>query len=113
RSRLSISVFWLTLRLVPRSTLFPYTTRSRSVRRRADLPRAAALQQGERPLAGPVAALRQVPVQLTGEPSAVRVTRRGLGHWAGRSEEHTSELQSRENLVCRLLLQKKKNSVEQ
>src|SRR5690606_39801026 len=38
-------------------------------------------------------------------------TRRRLGPRGGRSEEHTSELQSRENLVCRLLLEKKKNNV--
>src|SRR5436309_5091432 len=44
------------------------------------------------------------------EPPVSRPDRRPLGTTNGRSEEHTSELQSRENLVCRLLLEKKKDS---
>src|SRR5436309_13029908 len=80
-------VFFLMIRRPPRSTLFPYTTLFRSPRR------AAHSRLGRPPRA---AVLR---VRARGRPrSAPR-----------RSEEHTSELQSRENLVCRLLLEKKKN----
>src|SRR6266576_7251947 len=74
------------IRRPPRSTLFPYTTLFRS-RLGSGLPVAL------RPWAPPVA-----------EPP-VRVGARGA---APRSEEHTSELQSRRDLVCRLLLEKKK-----
>src|SRR5256885_11474683 len=70
------------IRRPPRSTLFPYTTLFRSV-------------QLERRVAGQHLALR--PADL-----------RELRLEAGRSEEHTSELQSPCNLVCRLLLEKKK-----
>src|SRR5436309_11418980 len=70
----------------PRSTLFPYTT----------LFRSAAIQR------------RHVPPLY---PSVSRECARGrtLACLSPRSEEHTSELQSRENLVCRLLLEKKKH----
>src|SRR5688572_32261102 len=70
------------IRRPPRSTLFPYTTLFRSQPQRGRMP-----------------SQRQT-AQL-----------RGLGHGrCGRSEEHTSELQSQSNLVCRLLLEKKKTS---
>src|SRR2546429_7064626 len=84
------------IRRPPRSTLFPYTTLFRSH-----------------------AGIRDVPLQPAGarsheqdpeEPYALRVAD-GLELRAGtRSEEHTSELQSRLHLVCRLLLEKKKNT---
>src|SRR2546430_8679603 len=76
------------IRRPPRSTLFPYTTLFRSVRRglRGAAPR---LDRVARPTAGR------------------RLFR--LRHAPTRSEEHTSELQSQSNLVCRLLLEKKKN----
>src|SRR5215475_15941147 len=74
------------IRRPPRSTLFPYTTLFRS--RRAG-PRATTASP---PAPAPTA--RRSP----GTPGAA----------LPRSEEHTSELQSRENLVCRLLLEKKK-----
>src|SRR3712207_7069236 len=83
------------IRRPPISTLFPYTTlfRSRQHRDRRDDERH--LQQRERTGAAP-----GLPVEvLRRETTAVR------GH---RSEEHTSELQSRQYLVCRLLLEKKK-----
>src|SRR5256885_10249869 len=70
------------IRRPPRSTLFPYTTLFRSHR------------QWHRP--GPAGSADR----------ALRLNRSGLA----RSEEHTSELQSPCNLVCRLLLEKKKNS---
>src|SRR5436309_11560726 len=68
------------IRRPPRSTLFPYTTLFRS----RDHMRALPLDRGQR--------------GGTGDRPAAR------------SEEHTSELQSRENLVCRLLLEKKKKN---
>src|SRR3712207_8649197 len=95
------------IRRPPRSTLFPYTTLFRS---------------------------KTVELMLGGMPSRVRRTRRSTmtrkivvagsgfaGMWAAisaaraialaRSEEHTSELQSRQYLVCRLLLEKKKQTI--
>src|SRR3712207_8645111 len=89
------------IRRPPRSTLFPYTTLFRSAVR-----------------AQPVLHLHDLPrlrqVDLLGEAHQPRVgpARRGHpGHVDGlRSEEHTSELQSRQYLVCRLLLEKKKKN---
>src|SRR5438477_8989741 len=71
--------FFLMIRRPPRSTLFPYTTLFRSPR--------SYLQRHWWPRGGPPC----IPAS------------------SGRSEEHTSELQSHVNLVCRLLLEKKKN----
>src|SRR5256885_7209063 len=80
------------IRRPPRSTLFPYTTLFRS--------RAATTRQ--RP-AGWVTR----PVRVRGVERVVEATR-AAGAGGARSEEHTSELQSPCNLVCRLLLEKKK-----
>src|SRR5207302_9556595 len=88
------------LRPPPRSTLFPYTTLFRSVRNRLqDLPpdRRRRERDAEIPTGGD---RREAGGPRTNPP------RRGQR----RSEEHTSELQSRENLVCRLLLEKKKKT---
>src|SRR5207302_3071595 len=75
-------VFLLMLRHAPLPTLFPYTTLFRS------------------------------PVQLCTHPLALLPIRNARQrHGSNRSEEHTSELQSRENLVCRLLLEKKNGVV--
>src|SRR2546422_4570441 len=74
--------FFLMIRRPPRSTLFPYTTLFRSQRRKLVQPGIAAQQ---------LLGLRRATELL-------------------RSEEHTSELQSRLHLVCRLLLEKKKKS---
>src|SRR5438309_3832937 len=82
------------LRRPPRSTLFPYTTLFRSPRRRA----AGRGRQEVRP------ARRRCGRQRR---------RRGSGRPEVRSEEHTSELQSQFHLVCRLLLEKKKNTTKQ
>src|SRR3712207_9050623 len=83
--------FFLMIRRPPRSTLFPYTTLFRSV---------------------PV--LRQTLVGVVEVPVVERVAHREAGDdrggQLGRSEEHTSELQSRQYLVCRLLLEKKKHT---
>src|SRR2546429_7217209 len=76
------------IRRPPRSTLFPYTTLFRSIITPEQLERALKAQRD----AGPSARLGSTLVQL-----------------GFRSEEHTSELQSRLHLVCRLLLEKKKD----
>src|SRR3712207_8838001 len=90
------------IRRPPRSTLFPYTTLFRSWGGDADGPLARQLpRQGERPRAH---GEHHVPLRL--RPRA-RLWRARLRRQ--RSEEHTSELQSRQYLVCRLLLEKKKN----
>src|SRR5436309_14155524 len=86
--------FFLMIRQPPRSTLFPYTTLFRS--RRGS---SARRQSGRRITATAISARRRSPVD------SVEIA-------VARSEEHTSELQSRENLVCRLLLEKKKNKHE-
>src|SRR3712207_7512699 len=88
------------IRRPPRSTLFPYTTLFRS---RAGHPRP---RRGHRAQAGPRdPAARRRRGRL--ERRSARAGRTGL-ITKGRSEEHTSELQSRQYLVCRLLLEKKK-----
>src|SRR2546422_3269955 len=88
--------FFLMIRRPPRSTLFPYTTLFRSLvaeHAHQSLPRAR----------------RGVVAQRVGEhPRPVRVVRHVEDPFPPRSEEHTSELQSRLHLVCRLLLEKKK-----
>src|SRR3712207_7955028 len=90
--------FFLMIRRPPRSTLFPYTTlfRSSAEAEPRRLTAACSTRQTEsrrRPAA-------QLPRLAAREPARLRV----------RSEEHTSELQSRQYLVCRLLLEKKKNA---
>src|SRR3712207_6940352 len=89
------------IRRPPRSTLFPYTTLFRSFPLRA---RPLPARQGDRPgRRGRVArahAAREHPAVAQGRAAWPRGR-------AERSEEHTSELQSRQYLVCRLLLEKK------
>src|SRR2546430_8999539 len=88
------------IRRPPRSTLFPYTTLFRShAEQRGVAPRRAA--QRAYLLFGEIVA-----------PGAAAHRRERAGQRAldGRSEEHTSELQSQSNLVCRLLLEKKKKT---
>src|SRR3712207_8996189 len=82
------------IRRPPRSTLFPYTTLFRSLR--PGLP-----AHSRRPRAV------DQPADVRGVQDGVRFRRHGA-RAGDRSEEHTSELQSRQYLVCRLLLEKKK-----
>src|SRR3712207_6984812 len=93
--------FFLMIRRPPRSTLFPYTTLFRSRGGQARLDR----EHLERPPAHPEARLSRLLGQQGrhAEPHADARAR-------VRSEEHTSELQSRQYLVCRLLLEKKKHN---
>src|SRR2546421_8875222 len=94
--------FFLMIRRPPRSTLFPYTTLFRSHR----------TSRSQRSCS---------PPRSTQPPSRRRAVAMELSRWTGgcqcslhmelvtdRSEEHTSELQSRSDIVCRLLLEKKK-----
>src|SRR5690242_20894058 len=92
------------IRRPPRSTLFPYTTLFRSAGRIRGRVRA---RPGVEHHAGDRAALRGRR-QDRARTHSGRVSPRVRRERAGRSEEHTSELQSHVNLVCRLLLEKKK-----
>src|SRR5947209_9434044 len=78
-----VDFFFLLVRRPPSSTLFPYTTLFRSCTRRPP------------------------PFRAGSTPSRQPARRRGSACARSRSEEHTSELQSRQYLVCRLLLEKK------
>src|SRR5216683_5821801 len=84
--------FFLMIRRPPRSTLFPYTTLFRSP---APPPRSLP--------SAPWTASRWAPAARARSPCG----------WRRRSEEHTSELQSRSDLVCRLLLEKTKHVIQQ
>src|SRR3712207_7762147 len=97
--------FFLMIRRPPRSTLFPYTTLFRSAR-----PREHALVADAPADLGPQE-LEQLELALVarGEIDVPALRRdRAMVAAVPRSEEHTSELQSRQYLVCRLLLEKKK-----
>src|SRR2546430_8824530 len=85
--------FFLMIRRPPRSTLFPYTTLFRS-RAHVVLPQWS------------------IPMQIGAKQVVVTGRVRWVPGPIGRSEEHTSELQSQSNLVCRLLLEKKKTRNE-
>src|SRR2546430_9068192 len=84
-----LSFFFLMIRRPPRSTLFPYTTLFRSIP-----------SHGRPPTVFPPSSDRG---SFSSPPTSLRTT-------CTRSEEHTSELQSQSNLVCRLLLEKKKTN---
>src|SRR3712207_8590540 len=101
------------IRRPPKSTLFPYTTLFRSVRAVVDggaqllvvqTNNATYMGTGQVEQQFAIARLRAIE---TGR-YAVVVATNGV---SGRSEEHTSELQSRQYLVCRLLLEKKKKRI--
>src|SRR3712207_8331057 len=94
------------IRRPPRSTLFPYATLFRSDKRR-ELVEVAPLRLNRPEVSAAIERLSPARNVLNAEnhPHVV-----GLG--GGRSEEHTSELQSRQYLVCRLLLEKKKRLLD-
>src|SRR2546427_1896070 len=81
------------IRRPPRSTLFPYTTLFRSVPGAAPVGHQPTSRRDSSPWSSPT------------------YRRSSLSLRSSRSEEHTSELQSQSNLVCRLLLEKKKNKI--
>src|SRR2546423_12633004 len=87
--------FFLMIRRPPRSTLFPYTTLFRSLHRRG------AFRPAAHDLGGPFLMATITFDHVTKQFDETRAV--------NRSEEHTSELQSLAYLVCRLLLEKKKN----
>src|SRR3712207_8717766 len=93
--------FFLMIRRPPRSTLFPYTTLFRSISAAAAILRAF------------YETLDGASLEATLEKATLDLGKPGrdptFGYGLIRSEEHTSELQSRQYLVCRLLLEKKKN----
>src|SRR2546422_3124869 len=93
------------IRRPPRSTLFPYTTLFRSL---LLLARRERLRMGLRPLEAFLQLLLGLLHELERLCAMTVVVVGGLLERAERSEEHTSELQSRLHLVCRLLLEKKK-----
>src|SRR2546429_3021476 len=94
---INLFFFFLMIRRPPRSTLFPYTTLFRS---RCDM-----------------CEILQMPVTLKKRAGKRKIksqkkqSLKNWNQWSWRSEEHTSELQSRLHLVCRLLLEKKKNTL--
>src|SRR3712207_7916183 len=101
------------IRRPPRSTLFPYTTLFRSIAAAHDPATRATLValKGEGAIANAKLAYEVFGQSIAGARWA-RLAAYGAHVqrplWASRSEEHTSELQSRQYLVCRLLLEKKK-----
>src|SRR3712207_7319620 len=100
------------IRRPPRSTLFPYTTLFRSYRRTHDpfVALSFAAAATERLLIGTSVCLviEHDPIVLAKQVASLDVLSGGRFVFGVRSEEHTSELQSRQYLVCRLLLEKKK-----
>src|SRR2546427_3558314 len=94
------------IRRPPRSTLFPYTTLFRSTQPGRGLPRVQAADQD--PFADERRVLRRRALVVERQRAAEAGRGAVVSHV--RSEEHTSELQSQSNLVCRLLLEKKKNT---
>src|SRR2546427_2688968 len=96
------------IRRPPRSTLFPYTTLFRSAAMLASMLRADGRRVGL--YTSPHLVSFRERIRVDGEAIAEDDVADGFDAIATlRSEEHTSELQSQSNLVCRLLLEKKKN----
>src|SRR2546430_9231905 len=88
------------IRRPPRSTLFPYTTLFRSEK--------TIVRVGDAAIGGDELAIIAGPCAIESHAQAFAVAEAVRRSGAPRSEEHTSELQSQSNLVCRLLLEKKK-----
>src|SRR3712207_8785189 len=99
------------IRRPPRSTLFPYTTRCRSLAPRCRLVASWGWSRSQGLGCSPIKAARELGLErreTVRSLSAARVGNLRRAVPSTRSEEHTSELQSRQYLVCRLLLEKKK-----
>src|SRR3712207_7086090 len=101
----SLFFFFLMIRRPPRSTLFPYTTLFRSFKR--------FIQRVEYLSGAPTMGVVGLKAGIYGGSgyAGAELVRLLAGHPEVRSEEHTSELQSRQYLVCRLLLEKKKKKI--
>src|SRR3712207_7558858 len=97
---LSCVFFFLMIRRPPRSTLFPYTTLFRSSHEHQAAPESRHAIEHR---------FLRVRHEAKLDHLVDELAREGIGRT--RSEEHTSELQSRQYLVCRLLLEKKKKKV--
>src|SRR3712207_7768130 len=98
---MSFTFFFLMIRRPPRSTLFPYTTLFRSAIVLETLTGIKVIP-GMKPLSEGIKTVGDIAIILAGAYPLVHVITKVF-----RSEEHTSELQSRQYLVCRLLLEKK------
>src|SRR3712207_8859154 len=100
------------IRRPPRSTLFPYTTLFRSQRSIQWMGHLKMMGATQPFLSGAISKTVNMPSDASVEDiekAYIEAWRLGLKAVAVRSEEHTSELQSRQYLVCRLLLEKKKS----
>src|SRR5688572_30984322 len=96
------------IRRPPRSTLFPYTTLFRSQRLRFSISVGPKSTSAFTP--SPSNTRRGKSIRLDAGPNEYEKSWSGHSPPLSRSEEHTSELQSQSNLVCRLLLEKKKDN---
>src|SRR3712207_8093052 len=100
------------IRRPPRSTLFPYTTLFRSWEKEAPGPAKPPVRRDYETVGYAIAGRAELTIEgqtVLLEPANSWVVPKGAEHsYRIRSEEHTSELQSRQYLVCRLLLEKKK-----
>src|SRR3712207_7159172 len=96
------------IRRPPRSTLFPYTTlfRSKALDRTPNKVKRGIFQGIKAP--HDMTSVQAGEIEAVHKVTTDHVYRQQLVPVEGRSEEHTSELQSRQYLVCRLLLEKKK-----
>src|SRR5205085_4841831 len=108
----SLHFFFLIIRRPPRSTLFPYTTLFRSHGAEKDTPQPAGgnTRADDATLGSP--RWRNNELAPSEGAGAILVPDEVVYEFVARSEEHTSELQSQSNLVCRLLLEKKKKTKE-
>src|SRR3712207_7298659 len=96
------------IRRPPRSTLFPYTTLFRSTRRKPSRAGPGGRPSGTAIMPGRTDRRGSSARNATSKPAATEARTTQRPRRRARSEEHTSELQSRQYLVCRLLLEKKK-----
>src|SRR5438270_1914527 len=94
------------IRRPPRYTLFPYTTLFRSM---SNIPTSSVFASRDKAIPSGVLPRSSVLITLSRDAKTLDLGRTPEG-MALRSEEHTSELQSQSNLVCRLLLEKKKTA---
>src|SRR3712207_8309163 len=100
------------IRRPPRSTLFPYTTlfRSQTSRMSVSFVNSPPPHFGQRKPSGRISSAGRS--NQASDPSRSASACAAASDSSVRSEEHTSELQSRQYLVCRLLLEKKKNDIK-